>query len=423
MGLDVARALAVLGMMAAHLGATYDMEVLRPETWGGLAHGRSSLLFALLAGISISLMTGRTRSPLPESMPGIRLMMLGRGAMIFLIGIVLELLGAPIAVILTVYGFLYIAAIPFLRWRPSRLLLLAGILAVAGPPLLALLQGLTSSNVGPAAELVMFGMYPITVWLALVFAGMAIGRLRLDRVRTVCALLVAGVVLMAVGYGTGIAVAATAGEDSSSLQVEEGDGESAPDVWIEPEMVPAEDMDFGDSVCADEGDGFIYCIPAEAAGESGSSGSASGEIGKEEPEESGWASALQSIAPAEILDAMLSALTAVDAHSGGTAEIVGSGGFAISLVALCLLAARPLRPVLAPLAALGSMPLSAYSAHVVSYVVIAGPGTHIDSFAVWLWSAVIGVVAATLWSMLRGRGPLEALTARVARATAGIPRK
>ena len=44
MGVDVARAVAVVGMIAAHVGGAPDLVWSDPSTWAGLAHGRSSLL-------------------------------------------------------------------------------------------------------------------------------------------------------------------------------------------------------------------------------------------------------------------------------------------------------------------------------------------------------------------------------------------
>ncbi|BDZ43068.1 hypothetical protein GCM10025865_23670 [Paraoerskovia sediminicola] len=54
-GLDVARGLAVLGMFAAHVGV---VEGARGAGWLTIADGRSSILFAVVAGISIALVTG-----------------------------------------------------------------------------------------------------------------------------------------------------------------------------------------------------------------------------------------------------------------------------------------------------------------------------------------------------------------------------
>ena len=64
LGLDIARGLAILGMAGAHIGETEPFQWLDPATWTDLVHGRSSILFAVLAGISIALMTGRSANSL-----------------------------------------------------------------------------------------------------------------------------------------------------------------------------------------------------------------------------------------------------------------------------------------------------------------------------------------------------------------------
>lgn len=414
MGLDIARALAVLGMMAAHLLTTPELSLLDPSTWGALVHGRSAILFAVLAGISVALMTGRTRLPDISELPAIRLALVVRGAVIFAIGLVLELLGTPIAVILTFYGALYIIAAAFVRWRVSHLLVAAAALALAGPPLLALLQALTFHSSGPGAALVLFGTYPLTVWLALLLGGMAIGRTRLDRVRDRMRLLAIGVVLAAVGYGLGTLGTAAGGsaypDSASSLSDEppsfstsEGDTGSEPLLGVSPE-----EIDFAGTVCDDYGDAYISCYPKDA--------DVQGTESDAEAESTGWGSYFAELSDQDPLGSALFALVAVEPHSGGTAEVVGSGGFAVAVIALCLLLSTPLRWVLLPFAALGSMPLSAYTAHVLSYALIAGPGVFLDSFDVWMWSAVVLLVASTLWSILRGRGPLEALLSRLSAA-------
>ncbi|WP_244632035.1 MULTISPECIES: hypothetical protein [unclassified Microbacterium] len=103
--------------------------------------------------------------------------------------------------------------------------------------------------------------------------------------------------------------------------------------------------------------------------------------------------------------------------------MLGSGGFALAVIALCLLLAGPLRWVLLPLGALGSMPLTAYSAHVLSIVLVGGPGAFFSSNAVWAATAVGLLVVTTLWSMFFGRGPLERLVGRGAAAMAAVPRR
>ena len=57
-GLDAARALALLGMMATHILVGVDADgVTLPQQ---IAGGRASALFAVLAEVSLALMTGGT---------------------------------------------------------------------------------------------------------------------------------------------------------------------------------------------------------------------------------------------------------------------------------------------------------------------------------------------------------------------------
>ncbi|MEV7608026.1 heparan-alpha-glucosaminide N-acetyltransferase domain-containing protein [Microbacterium sp. NPDC089320] len=359
LGLDVARGLAILGMAGAHIGETEAFDPFDLSTWTDLVHGRSSILFAVLAGVSIALMTGRHVLPDPERMPSLRLQLVGRGAVIFMIGLALEMLNTPIAVILTLYGLLYVAVIPFLRWQPWKLLLAAGILALAAPALLALLAALTLDPSGAGISLVLYGSYPITAWLAFVFGGMALGRLHVEKLETAAIALGVGVGLMVVGYGLGLVGGVTRLGSGSSI----ARGEPA----------------------------------------------------------AGWSSYSDALAAADPGGAVVRAIFAVDPHSGGTAEILGSGGFALSIIALCVLLSGPLRAVLLPLGALGSMPLSAYSVHVLSVALVAGPGGFFSSNAFWAATAVALLLLTTLWSILFGRGPLERLVGWVAARMAAVP--
>ncbi|MFK0240778.1 heparan-alpha-glucosaminide N-acetyltransferase domain-containing protein [Microbacterium sp. NPDC090281] len=378
LGLDIARGLAILGMAGAHIGETEPFEWLDPATWTDLVHGRSSILFAVLAGISIALMTGRSAVPERERIPGIRLNLIGRGAVIFLIGLALEMLNTPIAVILTLYGLLYVAVIPFLRWRPWQLLTGAAVLALLGPALLAFLNAVMLHPYGSGIGFVFYGTYPITVWMSLVLAGMALGRLHIGQLRASVVALGIGLALVVVGYGLG-GIGQTAGITGSlgSSSFSSGEGSSI----------------------IDGGSGSIGTAP------------------------SGWESYPQALAESDPLGAVLTAVFAVDPHSGGTAEILGSGGFALVVIALCLLLSRPLRWVLLPLGALGSMPLTAYSAHVVSIVLVGGPGAFFSSNAFWAATAIGLLLVTTLWSMFFGRGPLERLVGRGAAAMAAVPRR
>src|SRR5215217_1575347 len=117
-GLDVARALAVFGMLGAHVGGVPADVVAAPSSWLGVVHGRSSVLFAVLAGVSLALLTGRTMAPAGEELVRARTRILVRAAWVFAIGVALEALGTDIDIILGVYGILFVLALPFLRWPP-----------------------------------------------------------------------------------------------------------------------------------------------------------------------------------------------------------------------------------------------------------------------------------------------------------------
>ena len=385
LGLDIARGLAILGMAGAHIGETEAFQWLDPSTWTDLVHGRSSILFAVLAGVSIALMTGRSTVPDRERIPSIRLNLIGRGAVIFVIGLALEMLNTPIAVILTLYGLLYVAVIPFLRWRVWQLLVASGVLALAGPALLAFLGAVTLNPYGAGIGFVLYGTYPITVWMAFVLGGMALGRLRIGQVRTAAVALGVGVLLAVAGYGLGALGSATGVTGSSASFSWNSDSSEPSDMSILPEE--------------------------------GSSGSA--------PEDwmppGGWETYPQSLAEADPLGSALRAFLSVEPHSGGTAEILGSGGFALAVIALCILLSRPLRWPLLPLGALGSMPLTAYSAHVLVIALVAGPGGYVTSNVFWAAMAIGLLVVTTLWSMFVGRGPLERLVGWSAAKMAAVP--
>lgn len=339
-GLDVARAVAIIGMIGAHVGAVPDDVTWGdPATWGALVHGRASILFALLAGVSLALLSGGKDAHLrldDDGLRRLRLRLVGRGIAILAIGTVLDLLGTPIAVILGLYGVVYVLAVLFVTWPPRRLLLVAGTLALVGPPLLQVVRRLGDDTAGPAARLILLGSYPLSVWLVFVLVGLAIGRVGLSTVRMLGILLGGGAALAVVGYGLGDLVGSGVIDPLSNTHVT--------DAW-----------------------------------------------------------------------------TAVAPHSGGTPEILGSGGLAMLVLGVCLLLGLAIPHVLTPLAALGSMPLSAYTLHVVIVLVaIGGPGGElVPDDGLWLVNVVALTVLAYAWRVLVGQGPLERWVAAVARHVEG----
>ncbi|MDD7943258.1 heparan-alpha-glucosaminide N-acetyltransferase domain-containing protein [Microbacterium sp. NE2HP2] len=390
MGIDVARGLAIFGMIGAHVGISWMVAGPDGPDLAAIVQGRSSILFAVVAGISVALATGREQLPRGEALRSARLRMAGRALVVLALGLALEMLGSGIAVILPIYGILFLILIPFLGLRRRTLALTAAAIAVAGPTVVALLRAMTLSGAGipqgiggTAVDFLISGSYPLTVWLPLVLAGMALGRLRLDRRRTAAVLFGSGVGLAAFGYGLGDAFNGTVRG------------------WL-------------------SGWGSVSSS-ASALSSSGASSlvASSSSMG---PDGRGYLKRLSEVD----LGAALSQAWGVAPHSGGTWEIIGSGGFALAVVGACLLLARPLRALLVPVAAVGSMPLTAYTAHVVSFAVLISPlglapdlsswdGDPAVSGCFWIGCVVVLLAGCTMWALSRGRGPLESVTANVAR--------
>lgn len=399
-GLDIARGLAVLGMAAAHTVALPgEIRWSDAATWAELVSGRSSILFAVLAGVSIALMTGRNLVPTGADLARQRLRLVARGLVIFAIGLVLELLGTNIAVILTFYGAVYAVAIMFVGMRAHALVVWAAAIAVAGPALAAALIALSPSASGSGISFILEGTYSIVPWTALMLAGLALGRLDVTRKKIAVFALIAGVVLSAFGYTAGSVW--DAGNSSSKSWA----SSSSFDDEFVVETIPGDQIDLVGKVCEDYGDGYVSCYPEEQAFTGAYEESIVSEDGN------GWSSYGESIAAADVPGTMLTAFFSSGPHTGGTMEILGSGGLAIAIIALLVLTGESLRYVLLPLAAVGSMPLTAYSAHVVAIWVVVGPGGWNQPALLYPFLAVGLLIACSAWAILAGRGPLERLTA------------
>ncbi|WP_448620531.1 heparan-alpha-glucosaminide N-acetyltransferase domain-containing protein [Geodermatophilus sp. URMC 65] len=203
-GLDLARGLAVLGMIGAHLDLTENLS-WSPSSWQALVYGRPAALFGVLAGVSIALLSGGTRAATGEDLVRARKRIMVRAAWVFLIGGALELLGTEIEVILGAYAVLFVLALPFLQWSPRRLLMLAAGIAVIAPPVSLLLSQVAIVAEAETAftSLVLTGAYPVLWWWAFVLVGLALGRLDLSARRVRAVLLLAGAAATVTGYALG----------------------------------------------------------------------------------------------------------------------------------------------------------------------------------------------------------------------------
>lgn len=408
MGVDVARGLAVFGMIGVHVGVTATFDAGNPLTWTALVEGRSSILFAVVAGISVAFATGMRTRPTGEALRSARLRMAGRALAVLAIGLALELLGSSIAVILPIYGLLFLILIPFLGLRRRTLIVTATALALAGPTLIALVRALTLGGSGAGVDFLITGSYPLTVWLPLILAGMAVGRSSLRETRTAVAVTGLGILLAVGGYGVGSAVNGNADSWTSGAALSSGSASFSG-------TTPGDQVDLNGKTCVTKSDAVITCFSGKG------SMSGSGDMGAG----AGSGPYLERLGASDLVTSLAGAW-GVSPHSGGTFEIIGSGGFALAIVGACLLLARPLRWLLLPVAAVGSMPLTAYSAHVISFAVLISPlalAPSLMSFdgngsSTAFWLVCIGalLVGCTAWALIRGRGPLERVTAWAARA-------
>lgn len=214
-GIDVARGLAILGMFVAHLGDDGPGGRHDPP-WFVIADGRSAALFALLAGTSLALISGRERRPFGATLGRARATVLVRAVVLLAVGWVLVALGTPVAVILPAYAVLFAMATPFLGVRRRWLVLTAGVVAVLSPTVVTLLTtppapgvrsvvarafGVTDPVHLPLDELVT-GYYPAVVFIVYVLVGLAVGRTDLTRTRVQLGLVAGGAGLAVVGWGT-----------------------------------------------------------------------------------------------------------------------------------------------------------------------------------------------------------------------------
>lgn len=205
-GLDAARGLAILGMLAAHT---------LPGDGDAFYDGRSSILFATLAGVSLGLMTGGEHPVAPGAATGdtrrrARLSIAIRALLLIALGLGLWLLGTNIAIILDSYGFLFLVCIPLLFINRWALGALAVVCALVGPTVVEAITTATSLT-GPVPvasdnPLVipvswLDSYYPAPVWLAYVLAGLAIARFGVTNPRVQRVMIIGGATVAALGYG------------------------------------------------------------------------------------------------------------------------------------------------------------------------------------------------------------------------------
>ncbi len=165
--LDVARFLAIAGMIAQHTGSPWP-----------IALGYPSALFAVLSGMTAVL---STRRYLADGRPGAaRAAVAARGAVVLVVGVLLAFVPGPAVVVLIAIGLSLLVASPLVTFGARVLVPVAVAFAVVTPIVTVLLFG-GEAPTDPVALLlrellagILAFPYPLGQWVAFVLVGMAV---------------------------------------------------------------------------------------------------------------------------------------------------------------------------------------------------------------------------------------------------------
>ncbi|WOT39046.1 DUF418 domain-containing protein [Streptomyces coeruleorubidus] len=374
-GVDLARGLAMFGMYAAHVGP-------EPSEGGVLgflmetARGRSSALFAVLAGFSLVIITGRPRPRTGRAGRQAVGRIVLRALVLVAVGFALAALDTSVDVILAYYGLTFLAVLPLYRLSAKALAIAAAVGALVLPQMLYMIH--QSIDEGRWADIVISwdplaritdtdglldllftGEYPVLTWAPFMIAGMAVARLDLTRARIRSGLALTGAALAVLGYGGS---------------------------WLALRLVPNAGA----------------AIAAATDGGSPSSAWWSDAVGEPVTHTPVW-------------------LLVAAPHSQTTASILGNTGVALVVLALCLIAtARMPRftRLTTPVCAVGAMSLTAYVLHIIAIRVLGTDSQDFPELPVLLGFIAAAMLLAWAWSRVFRRGPLEYLlhtTTRLAR--------
>lgn len=197
-GPDLARGIALLGMFAAHVVFDEAEQVY---------DGRSSILFATVAGVSLGLLSGGAEPRRGVERRDGRAAIALRALVLIAIGLTLtHAVDPPLAVILEYYGFAFLLLLPVLFAPRWLLALVGGLVVIVMPGVVAWLRDRTDPAgipdlVRAFADWTVYGTYPMAIWLAFLLAGLLAARSDLERRRTQVLLIAGGIASAVLGYG------------------------------------------------------------------------------------------------------------------------------------------------------------------------------------------------------------------------------
>ncbi|WP_424348483.1 heparan-alpha-glucosaminide N-acetyltransferase domain-containing protein [Kocuria sp. CH-021] len=358
-GIDAARGLALVGLMAIHILPSWNEETGEASFTWRVFSGDSAALFALLAGVGLALTSGGRHPHTGKAMTADRIGLAVRAVLIAAVGLWIGTLmpeDPPAYNILIYYGVFFLLAIPFLHAGPKALFGSAAVFGLVSP---LLMQGLLDqlpawSSYNPtlttlvtepgatASQLLLTGSYPALPYLTYLLVGMGLGRLNLRKQEVQIRLLV-----------TGIGVAIFAQATSYFLLYAFG--------------------------------GYQRLLDASAMGE------------EELAEVLIWG-------PDSLPTSTVWWLAIATPHTNTPLAIAASLGVSLAVLGAFLLIARKTEARLLPLAAMGVMTLTLYTAHLVALSFEA----HYDQPYLWyVIHLAVAALFAVAWHRALGQGPLE----------------
>ncbi|KUO15194.1 hypothetical protein AQJ91_42820 [Streptomyces dysideae] len=379
-GVDLARALAVFGMYIVHI-APMESATDSVGSWVYfLAEGRSSALFATLAGFSLMLIAGRREPKTGLAGRQAKARIAIRAVILLVLGTVLAMEYGDI-VILAFYGVYFLLALLLVRLSARTLAIIAAGLALVTPQLAFVLKMWLSDSVQQSInaydplerlsdvgvlDLLLTGLYPTITWMSFVVTGMALARLDLSAPAVQRRLAALGAGLTAGAYGLAVLLA----------------GKSAV-------------LSFGGGGGPSSGSG------------AGSMGSGSG------PGSMGSGSGGPELSASDLLGAV--------SHTGTTFDIIGCLGVATLVIVGATVAMDRLprlRRLAKPVIAVGTMSLTAYVGHFLAQSAWPASGAGTTKSWVPVLTYILGaIVFAAIWSRFLRRGPLEYLLTAATKPT------
>lgn len=194
--LDVARALALVGIVLVHVMGPHGADGGLPPGYV-LGNSVAPALFALLSGVSLALVSGGARPfTAQEDRRRVRVGTVVRALLVAVVGFTLASFNSSIAVILVYFSALWLVALPLLWLRVRTLLVASGLLATVGAVGAFFLRPLLPPRgyaspfwfdlLDPGAflsDLLFTGYYPVSSWLVYLLLGLALGRSDLTSLR------------------------------------------------------------------------------------------------------------------------------------------------------------------------------------------------------------------------------------------------